>query len=88
MEPKGGYSWEDSAEVMGYRAEIRDDRAGKMGEGLVSGVGWVKATNESRVGGLDSVQRPGMGGDTEGAPGLVGAIEGAEAEAEAKRPPP
>lgn len=41
-----------------------------------------------RVGGLDSVQRPGMGGDTEGAPGLVGAIEGAEAEAEAKRPPP
>lgn len=47
MEPKGGYSWEDSAEVMGYRADIRDDRTGKMGEGPVSGVGWVKATNES-----------------------------------------
>lgn len=39
-------------------------------------------------GGLDSVQRPGMGEDFEGAPGLIGAIEEVETEAEAKRPPP
>lgn len=32
---KGRHSGEDSAEVIGYRAKIWGDRAGKMGKGRV-----------------------------------------------------
>lgn len=39
-------------------------------------------------GGLDSVQRPGIGGDTEGAPGLAGAEAEAEAPSLTRAVPP